>query len=97
MELEGSGVRASIVQPGQTLSEMGSDWDPELTTEVLREWMRWGLARHSHFLSPEAVAAAVRHVVEAPPGTHLSLVEVQPQAAPPRPVTPGPPPEQGGP
>ncbi|HXQ58477.1 MAG TPA: SDR family NAD(P)-dependent oxidoreductase, partial [Acidimicrobiales bacterium] len=29
MELEGTGVRASIVQPGQTLSEMGSDWDPE--------------------------------------------------------------------
>ena len=28
MELEGTGVRASIVQPGQTLSEMGSDWDP---------------------------------------------------------------------
>lgn len=80
MELEGSGVRASIVQPGQTLSEMGSDWDPEVTTEVLEEWMRWGLARHHHFLSPDAVAGAVATVVAAPPGTHLRLVEVQPVA-----------------
>jgi NADP-dependent 3-hydroxy acid dehydrogenase YdfG len=96
MELEGTGVRASIVQPGQTLSEMGSDWDPEVTTEVLREWMRWGLARHSHFLSPEAVAAAVCHVVQAPAGTHLSLVEVQPQVAPPRPASSERPSSQGG-
>ena len=80
MELEGTGVRASIVQPGQTLSEMGSDWDPDVTTEVLGEWVRFGLARHHHFLTPEAVAAAVRTVVETPPGTHLGLVEVQPQA-----------------
>ncbi len=27
MELEGSGVRASVVRPGPTWSEMGSDWD----------------------------------------------------------------------
>jgi len=80
MELEGTGVRASIVQPGQTVTEMGSDWDPEVTTEVLEEWIRWGLARHYHFLHPDAIAAAVRTVVETPPGTHLALVEVQPEA-----------------
>lgn len=80
MELEGTGVRASIVQPGQTLSEMGSDWDPGVTTEVLGEWVRWGVARHDHFLRPPAVAAAVVSVVQAPPGTQLSLVEVEPQA-----------------
>jgi NADP-dependent 3-hydroxy acid dehydrogenase YdfG len=80
MELEGTGVRASIVQPGQTLSEMGSDWDPEQTTEVLGEWIRWGVARHHHFLDPKAVAGAVNTVIGAPPGTHLTLVEVQPVA-----------------
>ena len=82
MELEGTGVRASIVQPGQTLSEMGSDWDPEVTAEILGEWVRWGVARHDHFLRPEAVAAAVCAVVEAPPGTHLTLVEVEPERPP---------------
>lgn len=80
MELEGTGVRASIVQPGQTVSEMGGDWDPDVTTEILQEWIRWGHARHHHFLDPAAVAAVVRTVVEAPPGTHLTFVEVEPEA-----------------
>lgn len=86
MELEGTGVRASIVRPGQTLTEMGTDWDPEVTTEILGEWIRWGAARHHHFMHPDAVAGAVHSVVSAPPGTHLALVEVQPVA----PVTPRP-------
>jgi NADP-dependent 3-hydroxy acid dehydrogenase YdfG len=80
MELEGTGVRASIVQPGQTWSEMGGDWDPQVTTEVLNEWIRWGHARHYHLLHPDAVAGAVRAIVDAPPGTHLTLIEVQPEA-----------------
>jgi len=82
MELEGTGVRASVVQPGQTVTEMGSDWDPEETTEVLGEWIRWGVARHHHFLQPDAVAGAVRTIVEAPRGVHLTLVEVRPEAPP---------------
>jgi NADP-dependent 3-hydroxy acid dehydrogenase YdfG len=80
MELEGTGVRASIVRPGQTLSEMGSDWDPDVTAEVLDEWVRWGVARHDHFLRPDAVAAAVGAVIGMPPGAHMTLVEVQPEA-----------------
>jgi NADP-dependent 3-hydroxy acid dehydrogenase YdfG len=80
MEFEGTGVRASIVQPGQTQSEMGSDWDPEATATILNEWVRWGLARHGHFLDADAVANAVLTAVEAPVGTHLTLIEVQPEA-----------------
>jgi NADP-dependent 3-hydroxy acid dehydrogenase YdfG len=80
MELEGTGVRASIVQPGQTLSEMGSDWDPMATTEILDQWVRWGLARHGHFLDADAVANAVVTAVEVPVGTHLTMIEVQPEA-----------------
>jgi hypothetical protein len=59
---------------------MGMDWDPEVTGAVLEEWTRWGLARHSAFLRPEGVASAVAHAVAAPRGTHLSIVEVQPEA-----------------
>jgi NADP-dependent 3-hydroxy acid dehydrogenase YdfG len=80
LELEGSGVRATIVQPGQTLTGMGTDWDPDLATEVLNEWIRVGAARHSHFLRPPAVAAAVMAAVSTPPGTHLPMIEVQPEA-----------------
>ena len=35
LELEGTGVRATIVQPGQTLTEMGTDWGPDTTAEAL--------------------------------------------------------------
>jgi NADP-dependent 3-hydroxy acid dehydrogenase YdfG len=80
MELEGTGVRASVVRPGSTWSEMGSDWDPEEGAFVLDQWVRFGHARHGHFLKPRAVADAVAMVVQASRGTHLSLVEVNPEA-----------------
>jgi len=80
MELEGTGVRASVVRPGSTWSEMGSDWDPDQGAFVLNQWVKWGHARHGHFLKPKAIAEAIAMVVGAPRGTHLSLVEVNPEA-----------------
>jgi NADP-dependent 3-hydroxy acid dehydrogenase YdfG len=80
MELEGAGVRASIVRPGPTWSEMGSDWDVELAAEVLNQWVRFGLARHPHFLKPAAIADTITTVVSAPRGVHLNLIEVSPEA-----------------
>lgn len=80
MELEGTGVRASIVRPGPTSSEMGTDWDAELGAHTLEQWVRFGLARHGHFLKPQAVADAIRYVVDAPRGVHVSLMEVNPEA-----------------
>lgn len=80
MELEGSGVRASVVRPGPTWSEMGSDWDAEEGAFVLNQWIRWGLARHGHFMKAAAVGEAITTVVSAPRGVHLSLVEVNPEA-----------------
>jgi NAD(P)-dependent dehydrogenase (short-subunit alcohol dehydrogenase family) len=80
MELEGSGVRASVVRPGPTWSEMGNDWDPDEAAFVLNQWVRFGLARHPHFMRPAAVADAIATVVSAPRGVHLSLVEVNPEA-----------------
>ena len=80
LELEGTGVRATIVQPGQTISGMGNDWDPGLATAVLEEWIRRGVARHDHFLRPPHVAAAVLAALNTPPGSHLPLIEVQPEA-----------------
>ena len=80
MELEGTGVRASVVRPGPTHSEMGGDWDPAQAADVLTAWVRFGLARHPHFLKPAAIADAITTVVSAPRGVHLSLVEVNPEA-----------------
>jgi len=80
MELEGTGVRASIVRPGPTWSEMGSDWAAEQAAEVLNQWVRFGLARHPHFLKPAAVADVIRTVITTARGIHLNLVEVSPEA-----------------
>jgi NADP-dependent 3-hydroxy acid dehydrogenase YdfG len=80
MELEGTGVRASIVRPGPTWSEMGTDWDEEEAAIVLNQWVRFGLARHPHFMKPAAVADTIATVVRAPRGVHLSLIEVNPEA-----------------
>ena len=80
MELEGTGVRASIVRPGPTWSEMGSDWDADEGAFVLNQWIAFGLARHGHFLQASAIAAAIATVVDAPRGVHLSPVDVNPEA-----------------
>lgn len=80
MELEGTGVRASIVRPGPTWSEMGTDWDVDEAAFVLNQWVRFGLARHPHFMKPTAIADAITTVVNVPRGVHLNLVEVSPEA-----------------
>ena len=80
MELEGTGVRASIVRPGPTWSEMGTDWDVEEAAFVLTQWERFGLARHPHFMKPQALADAIAYVVGSPRGVHVNLIEVNPEA-----------------
>ena len=67
MELEGTGVRATILRPGPTLTGMGMDWDPDVTAEVIEQWASWGFARHSNFMRPAGVAQAVCAVVWTPP------------------------------
>jgi NADP-dependent 3-hydroxy acid dehydrogenase YdfG len=96
MELEGTGVRASVIRPGPTKSGMGMTWDAASVQAVLDDWSRWGLARHPYFLRPSDVASAVVSVVSAPRGAHLTLIEVQPEAPlrpepqPPEPQPPAP-------
>ena len=80
MELEGTGVRATILRPGPTLTGMGMDWDPEVTAEVIDQWAAWGFARHSNFMRPAGVAQAVCAVVGLPRGVHTTVIELQPEA-----------------
>jgi NADP-dependent 3-hydroxy acid dehydrogenase YdfG len=80
MELEGTGVRASIVRPGPARTEMGSAWNPAVLKPMLTSWKRWGILRHDNFMKPESIASTVVAVVTAPPGVHLDLVQVNPEA-----------------
>jgi len=80
MELEGTGVRASLVRPGPTLTGMGMNSTPEVVGPLLADWKTWGFARHPYMLRATDLAAAVIAVVSAPRGAHLVLIEVQPEA-----------------
>lgn len=80
MELEGTGVRVGMVRPGPSSTEQGTSWDEDTVNVVVSEWSHWGLLRHDGALRPVDVANAVVAMVSAPKGTHLSLVEVQPEA-----------------
>ncbi|MGW6696580.1 SDR family oxidoreductase [Nocardia sp. NPDC055049] len=80
MELEGTGIRASLVRPGPTLTGMGMDSTPEIVGPVLQDWKDWGLARHPYMLRPHHLADAVATVISVPRGAHMVLVEVQPEA-----------------
>lgn len=82
LDLEGTGVRCSIVRPGPTLTEMGNSFPAEALPELTREWTNHGLLRHSGYLSPAGVAGAVAAVVATPRGTHFTIVEVEPEAPP---------------
>ncbi|WP_034270617.1 SDR family oxidoreductase [Haloechinothrix halophila] len=80
MELEGTGVRASIVRPGPTQTSMGMDFDESVAGPLIEDWARWGFARHPYFLRPSDIANAVSTVVSLPRGVNMTLVEVEPEA-----------------
>jgi NAD(P)-dependent dehydrogenase (short-subunit alcohol dehydrogenase family) len=80
MELEGTGVRASIVHPGPTKTGMGWSLPPESIGPMLDDWAKWGQARHSYFLRASDLARAIAFVAETPRGGFITSMEIQPEA-----------------
>jgi len=80
LELEGTGIRATTVRVGPTLSEFGFGWPMEDIEDLMGYWPRFGLQRHAGVLDTGAVAQAVVTALVAPPGVHMELIEVQPAA-----------------
>ena len=80
MELEGTGVRASIVRPGPTATGMGTNLEQHAVGALLEDWSKWGFTRHAYFLRASDIAAAVSTVVSAPRGVSVALIELQPEA-----------------
>ena len=80
MELEGSGVRASIVHPGPTKTAMGWSLPAESIGPALEDWAKWGQARHDYFLRADDLARAIVFVAETPRGGFVVNMEIQPEA-----------------
>jgi NAD(P)-dependent dehydrogenase (short-subunit alcohol dehydrogenase family) len=80
MELEGTGVRASIVHPGPTKTSMGWSLPAESIGPALEDWAKWGQARHDYFLRASDVARAITFVAETPRGGFIANMELQPEA-----------------
>lgn len=80
MELEGTGVRATMVRPGPSSTEQGTTWSEDTVSAVMPHWSNWGHLRHSGSLRPQEIADVIVFVVAVPKGTHLTLVEIQPEA-----------------
>jgi NAD(P)-dependent dehydrogenase (short-subunit alcohol dehydrogenase family) len=80
MELEGTGVRASVVRPGPTMTGMGDAWDADEFAGLIDQWVTWGVARHDGFMRPAQVAQAVVNVVSMPRGSHVTLLQIEPEA-----------------
>lgn len=80
MELEGTGVRASIVHPGPTKTGMGWSLPPESIGPMLEDWAKWGQARHDYFLRASDLARAIAFVAETPRGGFVTSMELQPEA-----------------
>jgi NADP-dependent 3-hydroxy acid dehydrogenase YdfG len=78
-DLEGTGVRATIVRPGATRSEFGFGWQPDILVRVLDSWKEWGFMRHMDMMDAEQVAVAVVAAVTAPPGLHMDVIQVNPE------------------
>ncbi|AKK25492.1 hypothetical protein AB431_00830 [Mycobacterium sp. EPa45] len=77
-ELEGTGVRASVVRPGHTVTGYSEGWTEADIAPMIESWSRFGVLRHMSMLQPDDVARVLQTMLEFPPSVHLRLVEVQP-------------------
>lgn len=80
LEVEGTGIRSTIVRVGPTLTGVGHDWDPAIFEALLPRWRHFGLQRHWATMLPDDVARAVVAAVTMPAHAHVSEIEVQPVA-----------------
>lgn len=80
MELEGTGVRATVVRVGPTLTEFADSWESDRLGELMELWPRFGIQRHYNTMDPDDVARAALFALSQPPGMHVDSIEVQPDA-----------------
>ena len=67
-------IRATIISPGVTATELGDDISDPQIAAALKDWRRKSL-------TPDAIARAIRYALEQPEGVDINEVIVRPTAA----------------
>jgi len=80
-DLEGTGVRTTVIRLGPTRSEFGNGWDPVVLGRMIETWQRWGFLRHMEMMEPEDVAQAVVASVTSMRGFSMNLVQLNPDGS----------------
>jgi NADP-dependent 3-hydroxy acid dehydrogenase YdfG len=76
-ELEGSGVRTTLMRVGDTITEFGAGWTEGELAEV-GYWVQRGLVKGG-VLEARQVAAAIVAALVAPAGVSLETIVVNPE------------------
>jgi NADP-dependent 3-hydroxy acid dehydrogenase YdfG len=76
-ELEGSGIRTTVVRVGDTITEFGAGWTETELAEV-GHWVQRGLVKGG-VLEARQVAAAITHALTVPAGVALETIVVNPE------------------
>ena len=76
LELEGTGIRSTIVRVGPTVTEFANEWDPSGFADLMSTWTQYGFTRHAGILDPREVADAIVRIVTLPPGVHAPEIEL---------------------
>lgn len=67
-------VRSTLISPGVTATELGSDITDPAVAVALKDWRQKSL-------TPDAIARAIRYAIEQPDGVDINEVIVRPTAA----------------
>jgi NAD(P)-dependent dehydrogenase (short-subunit alcohol dehydrogenase family) len=81
IELEGTGIRTTIVRVGAVESEIGAQLDPVVAQRAVEHWRATGALRNFAFVPVEQAAGVVAGVAAAPP--EMWVREVHVEAVPP--------------
>ncbi len=81
MELEGTGVRATVLRPGPTLTGMGMDWDPEAPPQRSSRSGPSGASPATRAsCGPKAWRRRCSPWSDMPRGVYVTTIELQPEA-----------------
>jgi NADP-dependent 3-hydroxy acid dehydrogenase YdfG len=78
LELEGKGVRVSIVRIGPTFSDFSTGWRPGALEAVMQQWPYYGIGRHFGVMFPENIADSIVHVLNLPEGVRIPQLDLRP-------------------